>query len=886
VTTDQLRWRRGLVVIVVAAVLIRIPALFMGTMWHDEAVEGLMSQDVLRGRFPIFFYGQPAHGVADRYVAAFAILAGGPTPVALTLGVLPLSFVFLGSVAYATRRVFGPRVALVATLFLAIPPYYFFGWNFDSRGHYMLMLVLGTWLSFLTWKILGEGVSRSPRRRFVGLGLMAGLAWWTNYLSITFLLPIALALVVKAVRATPRGWRPLLERAAIALTAFAVGTVPLVAYYAAHRLAPFPPGRVAGEEDIESHVVGLTTAALPQILGVHPAIWQSARRPVYVVVAALTLAAVLYSVGWWWRTRRSRGTEGGTVGVLAGVVTMTLVVSVVTRYGDILRYPRYLLPLYLALPVFLGIAADHVGRRAPVVTWTLVGAIALNNLLGSLALTPVLASAETVARHHRWSAVTRDQLEALEQHELRSVYGTANHWSFLSDRSVVVSDPYQERMTEVVRAVDAAERVSWVFGSRDQAFEQSAHAAGIRFRRLEGHRAVAYTDFDLAGPAHVELDPGAWSATASHEAEPAAHAYDRIVDSRWRTGVAQAPGQFFQVDLGRPSPIGLVTWLPWGFQETPAGFAVAVSSDALTWQEVARVPQYVGPLYWSGTHPFQRIRRSRVEVRFPPVQARHVKIELTATTPRTWSIRELMVGTPATECPQRHDPVALVGVLRSAGVTVAYADHWASAVVAKLSGGEIRTLPSNKSVNSYRLERPHWDEIEALRFRQARQAIVVEDCPPQRADAVAALLDDTGVRFRRQSLAGFTVFTGLLPAAYQGAAVPWRVAGSADRALVIDAGPAERAASLVLVCQRSTGPIAAAQLELETSEDGRRFAARPFRLRQPGRLRMSGSWLFRDPPSRLVLEFEPHRLAAARITDRAGTWERCAVGGVLAGRAA
>jgi hypothetical protein len=699
---EERRWRVVLAAIFLVALLIRIPPLFAVTMWHDEAVEGLMSQDVLRGRFPIFFYGQPVHGVADRYAAALVLLALGPTPVALKMAVLPLFFVFLGSAAYTARRIFGSRVAAIAALLVAVPPFYLFGWTLDSRGHYPVMLILGTWLLFLTWRILQEGVWRAPGRRFAGLGLMAGVAWWTNYLSLTFLAPIALALGVAGLRALPTAPGAVLLRGLTAAAAFVVGIVPLLGYYVGYRLPPLPPGRVVGDEQVLAHTAALTADALPQILGVSRAVWGGAYQSVYLVVAAAAAGALCYAAAWW-AARRRASADAGIAGLLLGVVGATLLLSILTGYGAILRYPRYLLPLYLALPVFFGLALERLGRVSSRVKWVGLAALVLNNLLGSLAMTPVLASASVVASQHRWAAVAREQLAFLEQHGLRRLYGGPNHWPFLSDRRVIVSDPYQERMAEFVREVDAADRIGWIFPTRSGAFEASARAAGIGYRLVPGPGFVAYTDFELPPTAYADLDAGEWSASASHRPEDAALAFDRRLDSVWRTRVQQQPGQFYRLDLGRARTVGLVSWLPRSVHEAPAGFAVGVSLDGRAWREVARVPESFGPLYWSGLHPFQRIRRSRIEIRFPPVDARYLGIGLVAASRQSWSMRELMVGTPVGTCPRRLDPAALVEALRRHGVGVAYADHWISAAVAQLSGGAIRVLPSNKSVNSYRL---------------------------------------------------------------------------------------------------------------------------------------------------------------------------------------
>jgi hypothetical protein len=881
VTASARRWRWLLVALVAAALLIRIPPLFAVRMWHDEAVEGLMSQDILRGRFPIFFYGQPAHGAADRYLAALALWPVEPSAVALKPPMLALFLAFLGSVAYTTRRVYGSRVAALATLFVAVPPYYYFGWTLDSRGHYPLMLLLGVWLLHLAWRIGREGVLEAPRRRFVGLGLLAGLGWWTNYLSATFLVPVALGLAWQGARALRARPRAVLERAAIAGAAAAVGMAPLLGYFLSHGLSLRPPGRGIEVRQAGAQALDLVVDALPPTLGVHPEVWGRAYGAGYVAILAVTVAAIGYGARFWLRARRSPA-GSGTVGALLAVVALTCALSIGTAYGAILRYPRYLLPLMLALPVLLGLMLAAVGRRSPGAMWALVALLALNNLLGSLRVTPVLAEAPEVRRVREEAARARAQLRFLERHGIRHVYGNANHWSFLSGRRVLVSDPYRERMAEVVREVDAAGEVAWVFGRRAPDFEAAAHAAGIRFRVLDGPGVVAYAEFRVRPTGYVDLDPAGWAATASHRPEHAAAAHDGRLDTAWAPGEPQAPGQSFRVDLGAVAPIGFIAWMPRHYQEVPAGFEVTVSRDGQAWEPVARVPAYPGaPLYWAGTHPFQRVRRSRIELRIEPVEARHVRITLTARRAVAWSIRELTIGRPAGDCPRRYDPDALVALLQAAGVTHVHADHWISANVAKRSRGRIRVLPANVSVNSYRLERPHPDTIELVRPRPDR-AIVVEDCPAAVADTIAALLGESGVRYRQARAGGFVAFTELRMDAAGAEAVPWR--GSTAEPVRVELTPARPVDRVILECAAppATGQDGTA-LALEATTDGRHWEAVPVRITRLGKLRLTGSRLFRDGIDAFALELAPRPLRAVRVAPAGGGPGGCPVRAVRLG---
>lgn len=869
-------WRTRLGAILAVALLVRLPPLLAATLSYDDGVEALMSQDVLRGRFPLFFYGQPAHGAADRYPAALFVLGLGPTTLAVKLAALALFLVFVGSLADTARRVYGPRVGTMAGLLVALPPFYLYGWSFDARGHYPLMLIAGAWLLLLGWRIRTEGPAASPARRFVGLGLGAGVAWWTNYLSVTFLAPLALGLAVRAVR-DPRGtWRGLALRGLLALAGSAAGAAPLLAYHLGHGLSLLPPGNPASGESAAEFVASLVRDGLPQILGVHPDVWGSVTGVVYGLAAFGAVAALAVGAGWWVGARSEPG-AGGTVGALLGLVAITLGLSALTGYGAILRYPRYLLPLYLALPIFAAIALDGLARRARRLAWSLLGLALVGQLTGSLIMPPGLSPA-TWDLARRWEIDTAEQLAQIRGLDLTRLYGGSRAWAYLTDRAVLAAEFPRERMIEVARAVDAAPRVGWAIRPPTEPFEQTLAAAGIGFRRLDGSGFVFYHDFELAPDAHADLDPAGWTSTASSAPESARLAHDRQFPTAWRSG-PDDPTPFFHVDLGEARPVAAVTWLPGSARELPRALRVRVSEDGQDWRTVADVAAYAGPLYWSGTRPIPRPRRSRVEVRVPPVRARFVRIEV-AAGPAGWSIRELLIGAPAGQCPRAYDVPALVAALRQAGVRFAYADHWLSAAIRQASEGAIGVVPSNRSLDSYNRGSLEPDVVEPVRF--GGRAIVVEACPPETAEAAAGVLRQAGVGFRRRAIGGLVAFDALARIRYWGEAVPHETSGAGPDTVRVALGAPRPVARLSLDCaERAQGRLAPRDLRLEASSDGKAFVATPFRLVQPAALWMSGSRLFADLPRTIVLELDAQPAAAAlRVVRTGGAAPWCDVTGV------
>ena len=98
---------------------------------------------------------------------------------------------------------------------------------------------------------------------------------------------------------------------------------------------------------------------------------------------------------------------------------------------------------------------------------------------------------------------------------------------------------------------------------------------------------------------------------------------------------AEARGRVIEVDLGAVEPVALVRWLPGSYQEVPGGLTLDVSTDGRSWQRLADVPEYEGPLYWSAGRPMARVRGGRVELKVP-ARSRHGTSESRrrAATPR------------------------------------------------------------------------------------------------------------------------------------------------------------------------------------------------------------------------------------------------------------
>jgi hypothetical protein len=128
----------------------------------------------------------------------------------------------------------------------------------------------------------------------------------------------------------------------------------------------------------------------------------------------------------------------------------------------------------------------------------------------------------------------------------------------------------------------------------------------------------------------VEFDRKGWVATASasSDKDPAANALDGNPDTRWGTGTHQAPGQWFQVDMGTVKKIFEIDLHQSG-GDHPRKYEVHLSTDGSNW----------GPPVASGTG-----ESNSTTITIDPQNARYIRITENETTDGPWwSISEFNV---------------------------------------------------------------------------------------------------------------------------------------------------------------------------------------------------------------------------------------------------
>ena len=209
--SERARWRQvwlsPLWICLLVALLTRVWLIVHthGVMDGDEATVGIQAEHILRGEFPVYYYGQSYLGNIQAYVIAFIFLFTGPSvwamriePILTSLLIVSLTWHFatvLARAASLSRRA-SLLFVVIATLVAAFAPLYDVVEEMRVTGGYIESFAVMLWLLLSAFRLTLRWGQQATRRelawRWVGIGFLIGLGLWIDPLTIYAYAAIAL----------------------------------------------------------------------------------------------------------------------------------------------------------------------------------------------------------------------------------------------------------------------------------------------------------------------------------------------------------------------------------------------------------------------------------------------------------------------------------------------------------------------------------------------------------------------------------------------------------------------------------------------------------------------------------------------------------------------
>jgi 4-amino-4-deoxy-L-arabinose transferase-like glycosyltransferase len=452
----------------------------------DEATIGLMALHMQHGELAVFMWGQQYMGSLEAILIAPFLWLFGASPVTLRLAPMLLGLAGVATTYQLGARLYNRRAGLMSATLLALGPPFFVVLSVRAYGGYVETLLFGNLLLLLALR--GADPARRTRPAVFWLGLLAGVALWTNLLALPYLLAVALLCWLQR-------RSDLLRRNALSLFGgLLLGASPAILYNVfngAGTVETILGLTIVGAHNAHASAVPLPltlmqnlwheiTIALPILTGgflggtqaagfkesdylaqaaVHPVLYAIALLIGLVALALFLRAALRLLRGW--RTLRSPSTTDSSTtpldntlvrrqgrAALAFVAACYFVAFFLGRQPDIAATPRYLFPLFAALPLLVAellALLDGLARKLATSGWltrlpgaarserhvkmALLALVLLPlcawNLAGDVAVTPL----QTAARDHNIWVAGQDQqlLQTLAAHHVHTVISN-DYW--------------------------------------------------------------------------------------------------------------------------------------------------------------------------------------------------------------------------------------------------------------------------------------------------------------------------------------------------------------------------------------------------------------------------------------------------------------------------
>ena len=678
----------GLILLVAAAV--RGLYLVYPIMDSDQAITGLMARHILKGEFPIFFYGQEYCGSIEAYLVSsvFLLLGSSRHTLGLSIALISLGLVFL--VYCLGRLVSDTKTGLLAALLAAFPSVYLVYHSVLARAAYIESPILGTLLLLLAIRVAYQNDRR--RSIFLFLGVVSGLGVWTHFLSVYYLAPAGILLLINE-KGFSRDPRVLAWLAA----GVVLGGLPLWVYNTLHPLATWHQlQRNPLYEPFLPSLKAFFVWELPELFGI-----QNSEKKTYflglfsVATYFLYLAAWLYLVilrrkGLWaFLTRRFEAGSG--LDLLLLFLLLFPLIFAASGFSAA-HTSRYLVPLYPVVPIFFAVLFFKFSYYS---RWLACGFLALVLMTNGVGwVQRGLVFKPRKAREYKQKrAEDRTLIRFLQDHDLRRVY-FSDYWrsvplTFDSGEEIIFAQPDKDRFRIFTRMVDRSPRAAYLVLGQKNSFNLTLEALGGSYHWTLVKPWDVYYDFSPPAYRFVEVVPRNWRLTGRPPIRDSEALTDGDLSTAWTTGMPMQPGATLELDLGRLIPsLGRVLLFTGNPTDMPSGLRLEISKDGRDWQILREIPRYWNFLFWSGPHPFSRPERGCTELVFPPQSGRFLRVTQTGENPeKAWTVAEVVVfqafPTPPLPSGGGGPPITdLIEYLSKARISNVLAGPWLQAQIA------------------------------------------------------------------------------------------------------------------------------------------------------------------------------------------------------------
>lgn len=687
-----------LTLIVLGAAVYRLGYLLAPHMDSDQAVFGLAGWRVQFGEFPIFQWNFHYMGTLQSYLDLIPFTLFGLNRYSLNSVPLVLSLVFIVLTYFFVKELLQNKSAgLVAAIIAAFGPYFLVLHGAWARHGYLETMIFGTLLLLLTTRIVYQDPTPKQKKKyFLWLGFIAGVAWWTNFLSLYYFAACGLFLLWHDKKLFLR------KEFYLATGLFVIGSLPFWIYNVIHDFASLSIFFKKADVNLWKNILAFFQYKLPVILGVRenaPFFWKIFSLSFFVLTTL------------WLCTRK----HPKALWIPLFLFLLIIYLQSSSFYGKE-NTERHLLPLYSIIPLFLARAYQTLKEKSQWLSLSFL-VILLAIFIQDNSLSHPFWHPERIKRFREDQATKQKMKKTLLEKEIRGAY-TYSYWvgpvmTFDCAEEVLFPHPFLDRYPTYTRKTDALWNPAYLTVGGSKKLEETFNALNIEFKRFNAAPFDFYSFFKRKGTQSEQIPPLDWNVSTSSNRKKAHYATDQNLRSVWLSDSAQTPGMNFVIQLAKPEKVNkLEIYTGTATKGVPGQIKLLRSLNGKDWEEVKNLAPYRG-FFWDGTHPFDHGIYDRREINLDGALTRFLKLELAEPKkiePHYWALAEVclyrQIDTPYSNL-QKEQIETLVEKLTTYKEHKIFPTIWLSAYLAenhpKLNVANIWEAPIKKKVLEARI---------------------------------------------------------------------------------------------------------------------------------------------------------------------------------------
>lgn len=624
----------------------------------DEAITVLQAVDIRNGQFPLLMATQPYLFPMEAYWMAPLVNVLPRTPLGMR------SLVFLEGLAFTLlcilimRTLGSIRTIWPGYLLILFPSVYILmnqtAYSLPGYNSAYILSLFAAWLIFR----VKDKASRIDFIYFFMAGLSASLAFTNGMFALSFIAPIGLLALGRALENNPR------YRMAGLMTGGFAGLLP---YFAARYLFTGAYDAVTHTHTFSDALTRIWSPALshtlPVTFGWKPCYFPDNAEVIYWGVWGYRLfpyvfcLLILYAgyLGTKYLLNHFRQKPRETTGILAWAVLTTglsLLIFIFSKRADSASY-RYLAPIAVVFPfIIAGILTAAPGR---IRIWVMAVAtvMATYHFITAFRITrewkldyfgPLVMSTPDLK-----PAIT--YLNANDIHHTVASYWAAYRISFESDGGIICSQPVNERFPgwplPYKAEVDASTNVAYVLTDKinhlkPKIFERHLQEMNVDAQVYTAGHFKVYHDFTAVDYGRTDpLDQSFIAVSASESADKCLNIIDQNPATYWRSEKFQHTNQWVEFSFHSPVEI---TRMVIGYGDFEHDQPPAIDVNYFThgtWKEWSREARAdIDKFAWENGHPVYGRSQQTFLLRSDSVEKIRVRI-VSPNAKRDWTISDV-----------------------------------------------------------------------------------------------------------------------------------------------------------------------------------------------------------------------------------------------------